>query len=414
MALIEGGGERPRHEGMHPGVISEVAGEVAGESLPKDWDPDAMYPFGPKKVPENRWFESKGIGARVFILTAGVIMNFVLALVVSIGVMATFGRTVVPTRTVGGVDAHVTRAFGDALRVGDTIVAVDGARPRNSWQDVERRMLEAPLPLTITTQRGTITANDSSAPSSEDRARLVAGLDFYVPALIDSVVAKMPAAKAGLQRGDSVVSVDGAPVASFAQLAQQIGKAPGRPIALGVMRAGQPVTLQVTPESTKVADPATGQTQIQGKIGIVPHQIFRRDPLPFGEAVRLGARQTVGMTGQIVEIVKQLARRDVSVKQLGGPIAIARTSVAAAREGIEALLYLIAFLSVNVAVLNLLPIPILDGGQILLNVAERVKGRAFSARTREYILRVGLVAVGLLFVTVMWNDITRWLGDVMR
>src|SRR5512132_2754812 len=72
MALIEGGGERAAREGLHPGVVAEVAGEVAGESRPKDWDANAMYPFGPKKVPENRWFESKGILARVFILSAGV------------------------------------------------------------------------------------------------------------------------------------------------------------------------------------------------------------------------------------------------------------------------------------------------------------------------------------------------------
>ncbi|HET7459142.1 MAG TPA: site-2 protease family protein, partial [Gemmatimonadaceae bacterium] len=153
---------------------------------------------------------------------------------------------------------------------------------------------------------------------------------------------------------------------------------------------------------------------VQGKIGIVPRQTVLKESIPFGESLRLGGRATLGMTGQIVDIVKRLARRDVSVKQLGGPIAIARTSVAAAREGLEALLYLIAFLSVNVAVLNLLPIPILDGGQILLNVAERVKGRSFSPRTREYILRAGLVAVGLLFVTVMWNDIARMISDMMR
>ena len=413
MALIEGGGEKPRHEGAHPGVISELAGEVTGESRPKDWDPNAMYPFGPRPVPANRWFESKGIGARVFILTAGVMMNFVLALVVTIGTLAAYGRTVVPTRTVGGVTERATRAFGDGLRVGDTIVAVAG-KPTRNWQDVQHRMLTAPLPLTVTTQRGTVAASDSSAPSSEARARLVGGVDFYVPAVIDSVVGRMPAERGGVHVGDSVVAVDGAPVASFAQLAERIGRAPGRTIALGVVRGGQPVTLQVTPESTTVADPATGASHVQGKIGIVPRQRFIREPMPLVESVRQGTRTTIGMTGQIVDIVKQLARRDVSVKQLGGPIAIARTSVAAAREGVETLLYLIAFLSVNVAVLNLLPIPILDGGQILLNVAERVKGRAFSATTREYILRVGLVAVGLLFVTVMWNDITRIIADVMR
>src|SRR5262249_57283840 len=90
--------------------------------------------------------------------------------------------------------------------------------------------------------------------------------------------------------------------------------------------------------------------------------------------------------------------------QVGGPIAITRASVTAARNGIDELFYLIALLSINVAILNLLPIPILDGGQILINVLESAKGSPFSARTREYILRFGLVAIALLFVIVMYND----------
>ena len=96
------------------------------------------------------------------------------------------------------------------------------------------------------------------------------------------------------------------------------------------------------------------------------------------------------------------------MRQLGGPIAIGRASVAAARNGIDELFYLIALLSINVAVLNLLPIPILDGGQILINVLESAKGKPFSLRTREYILRFGLLAIALLFVVVMYNDTHNW------
>ena len=95
----------------------------------------------------------------------------------------------------------------------------------------------------------------------------------------------------------------------------------------------------------------------------------------------------------------------MSVKTLGGPIAIARTSVAAAKTGLESLFTLIAFLSINLAVLNLLPVPILDGGQVLITIAEGVKGSSFSDRTRENFMRVGLVAIGALFLIVMFNDI---------
>ena len=96
--------------------------------------------------------------------------------------------------------------------------------------------------------------------------------------------------------------------------------------------------------------------------------------------------------------------RKVSVDQLGGPIAITRASVQAARSGLESLFYLIALLSVNVGILNLLPVPILDGGQVVINVLESARGRAFSLRTREYILRGGLIFILMLFVLVMFND----------
>jgi len=111
-----------------------------------------------------------------------------------------------------------------------------------------------------------------------------------------------------------------------------------------------------------------------------------------------------------VRVVAGLVSGKVSVSQLGGPITIGRVSVEAARYGFQTLLSLVAFLSINVAVLNLLPIPILDGGQILMNVAEGVKGSAFSARTREYIMRAGLVAIALLFALVMFNDVKGLLG----
>ena len=104
----------------------------------------------------------------------------------------------------------------------------------------------------------------------------------------------------------------------------------------------------------------------------------------------------------------------MSVRQLGGPIAITRASVSAARNGIDEFFYLIALLSINVAVLNLLPIPILDGGQILINMLESAKGSPFSMRTREYILRFGLLAIALLFAIVMYNDTRAGLREDVR
>lgn len=418
MALIEGGGEKAPptapHHGAHPGAVAEAAGVAAGESRPHDWDPDAMYPFGPKPVPANRWFESKPLWARLVIMLAGVTMNVLLALVVSVALYAAYGRQIVPTRTVGVVGGAAAAAFGGRVAPGDTIVRVGGEPVRN-WSDVQRRLLAAPEPVSVVTNRDSVVLARAGQAGSRERRQLVSGVEYFVPAVVDSVVPSMPAARAGLLRGDSIVAFDGTPMRSFAQVSRAINEAAGRDVRLGIVRGAQPLTLSVRPESSTVVDELSGRTQVKGRIGFVPRQLeVVRERMPLGEAVVQGWNETWSMTGDVVDIVKRLARREVSVRQLGGPIQIARTSVAAARQGLDYLLYLIAFLSVNVAVLNLLPIPILDGGQVLLNVAEAVKGRAFSARTREYILRAGLVAIGLLFVTVMWNDISRIISDAIR
>jgi regulator of sigma E protease len=115
------------------------------------------------------------------------------------------------------------------------------------------------------------------------------------------------------------------------------------------------------------------------------------------------------MGTSIIATVRDLITRRVSVDQLGGPIAITRASVEAAQSGLESLFYLIALLSINVGILNLLPIPILDGGQVLINTVESARGRPLSMRTREYMLRGGLFIILLLFVLVMFNDTRAWL-----
>jgi len=298
MAMIEGGTETP--------VVQRP-----------DWDPEAMQPFGPKPVPEHRWFESKPLLARLFILIAGVTMNGVLALVINIGIYA--------------------------------------SNPRLS-------------------------------------ATLV----------VDSVVAGRPAQLAGMLPGDSISAVNGEPIGSWTDVVGRIRKSAGVALQLDVVRAGAPVHLAMTPEEVETESDTGTPTKV-GQIGMVPKST--RIPVTAGYAVTEGWDVTKRMGGMVIGVVGGLFSGRVSVSQLGGPIAIAKSSVEAARSGMEVLLSLIAFLSINVAVLNLLPIPILDGGQILMNVIESAKGSAFSARTREYILRAGLLAIALLFALVMFNDL---------
>ncbi len=169
-------------------------------------------------------------------------------------------------------------------------------------------------------------------------------------------------------------------------------------------------SISVTPVATEVPNAVTGNLDTLGKIGAARRNIVTlHEPVNLAEGIGDGATMTWGMASQIVHLVGGLFTGHQSVKQLGGPIAITRLSVASAKGGFTVLLELIAGLSVSLAILNLLPVPVLDGGQILINVVESAKGSPFSMRTREYILRIGLVAIGLLFVTVMYNDTKVWL-----
>ncbi|MCC6927548.1 MAG: RIP metalloprotease [Gemmatimonadaceae bacterium] len=315
-SAIEGSADLTDPTAAAPG---EVPGHQRGWN-PIPYDPTALRPFGPHPVPADRWIESKSLPAKVFILSAGVIMNVILALVVSTGVIMHFGRT----------------------------------------------------------------------PS---------------PAVIDSVVAGRPAALAGLQASDSIVAIEGTPVARWRDVLDKVSASAGQTIAFEVVRAGERVTLPVTPSLSDDVDRVTGAPVKVGRIGAVARQYTQREKLSLGPAIGAGWEATWEMGGAVVKVVRGLFVGDVSVQQLGGPIAIARTSFQAAKNGWEDLLGLLAFLSINVAVLNMLPVPLLDGGQILVRIAEWVKGSEFSVRTQEMIARVGVAAIALLFMLVMFNDI---------
>ena len=235
-----------------------------------------------------------------------------------------------------------------------------------------------------------------------------------VPAVVDTVVAAKPAAAAGFQKGDSVVSLDGTSIRNWSEFLEGVSARPGATMTVGVVRGGAPVSLTVTAESRIEPDPGRGAPRTMGRIGMGPVNRVIREPVGFGQSVGLGWRSTVSMAGAVTGVLGGLFRGTVGVETLGGPIAIARTSVAAAKTGFEPLLTLIAFLSINLAVLNLLPVPILDGGQILLTLAEGVRGKPFSIRVRELFLKLGVALILVLFAIVMFNDlrslVRSWIG----
>lgn len=379
---------------------------AVAEKMKEDpsYDPDAMIPFGPKPVPEDRWFESKPLWARLYILLAGVTMNFLLGLVVAIGLAMSYGRPVIGTREVGAVrPIRGQPVLAPAVQPGDTLLEVNGQAVR-TWSHANQLIAESKGEVVIRTNRGTVTV-PLDAPNGPTAGDVAQAIDYRMPPVIGDLLPSEAAAKAGFQAGDSIIAIDGQPVHSWSEMVAIVANAPGRELRFDISRGGTRREIRVTPRGMDSPHPVTGeQASNVGKIGAYAPDITTREDVSAAEAVRLGARTTWFMGTSIVTTVRDLVTRKVSVDQLGGPIAITRASVQAARSGLESLFYLIALLSVNVAILNLLPVPILDGGQVIINILESARGKAFSLRTREYILRGGLIFILMLFVLVMFND----------
>ena len=228
----------------------------------------------------------------------------------------------------------------------------------------------------------------------------------YLTPVVDSTAVGRPAAVAGMLAGDSVVAIDGKPVTRWDEVLDAVSAAPGRPITREVARGPARIPLTMTPESQEITT-ADGDKRTVGRIGVAVKQHVIRTPVSFGEAVVGGWNVTWTMAGSVLKVLGNLLTGNVSVSQLGGPVEIARSSVAAAQNGAENLWGLIAFLSINLAVLNLLPIPLLDGGQILMQVAESAWRKPFHPMVKEWYARIGLVAIGALFLTVTFNDLKR-------
>jgi len=364
------------------------------------YDPNAMIPFGPKPVPEDRWFESKPLWARVVIMSAGVAMNVVLAVTVATWIALHYGVIVYPASVIGAVHAPASAPALKQLQAGDSIIAVNG-HPVRDWNDVGQQVLESAGSIELTTQRGrvTIPLNSSTTPVT-----VIKSLVLFLPPVIDTVFPNDRAMLGGLRAGDSVMTVAGDPVRSWTDIVDRVSPSAERSLEFVVRRGASIDTLHITPKAVVELDSATSSSRTVGKIGAGARQPVYQTSVNLAGAFRWGVRRTRTDAGGVFTILHQIGAGQRSVSELGGPIAITRQAVSAASEGFDEVLYLIVLLSINVAVLNLLPIPILDGGQILINVLESAKGSPFSLRTREYILRFGLLAIALLFVIVMYND----------
>lgn len=224
---------------------------------------------------------------------------------------------------------------------------------------------------------------------------------------VDQVNPGSAAAVAGFEPGDLVLEIDGAKVESFADMQRIVGTHAGQPLVFTVARADRQLTLTATPELKEVKDPF-GNTHRTGLLGI-SRSLSAGDVTTqrFGpvEAIGLGAKETWFVVARTFDYLGGLVTGRESADQLGGPIRIAQVSGQVATFGIGALLSLAAVLSVSIGLLNLFPIPLLDGGHLLFYALEAIRGRPLSARTQDIGFRIGLALVLMLMIFATWNDV---------
>lgn len=365
------------------------------------------------EVPPDRMFEAKPVWKRMIVILAGVTMNTLFAWVIFSGLALKNGKAVNPVTTVGAVDSAALPAGAEAfrtLRLGDRITAVNG-RPVDSWNSVFDELQHtsgSAVALTLADGR-TVTA-DVPADAVERRMALAMTLGPFTPAVAGRIVPGRVAEKAGMLKGDTVVSVDGQPIAQWADLLALIERSPGRELRVGLGRATGRTEVTVVPESTTVSD--SSGPRVVGKIGVEVNTGFRREPYTVVGALGAGVRETVNASTVVVRMLRGLVSGNVARSSLGGPIAIGQMAGQSARMGVEPFLTFMAIISMNLAVLNLLPIPVLDGGQFVFLVGEAVRRKPLPLKLRERLTLAGLAIVAALMVFALWNDLTRLVRQI--
>ncbi|HXO43523.1 MAG TPA: RIP metalloprotease RseP [Thermoanaerobaculia bacterium] len=350
-------------------------------------------------------FLSKPRWQRVLVYLAGPAMNVVLSVVLfavlfMVGVELPNLPAMPPL--IGAVEAGSSAARA-GLAKGDLVVKVNGEHVTN-WQELSLALITSPdKPVTLLVRRG-----DRSFPATVTPQRVPhydvgdhAGLDPVLRPQIRKIEPGKPAERAGLRAGDEIRDVDGRPITETRDFLDAIEKRPGIAMTVGVVRDGKPLQVRVVPALV------AGKGRIGAYIGF-----YQR--YPPGQALIESLRYNADIVAETFQVLGKIFRREMSAKgAFAGPIEIAAQSGAAARAGFKYLLNLMGFVSLSIAILNLMPIPILDGGQIFILLVEEVIRRDLSLRVKEVISQVGLVLILMLMVVVVYFDLMKHLPGLL-
>jgi regulator of sigma E protease len=355
-------------------------------------------------------FLSKTKWQRFQVLIMGPVMNLMLALILTAIVLYQGAErgAYEDQPPVVGVVVTGSPAEGAGIQPGDRLVSVADRRV-DTWQQFLIAVGSRPnREVSLVWLHNGLEVTKKITPGSEKGSRFEIGDIGVLPNVhphVRSVSAGEAAERAGMKAGDVVVSIDGQPITFSYQLRDVIAEHPEQPITLSILRDGQPMAIVATP----------AKRGAQGLLGIgIGDETVSVKPGPL-EAVGMSVRKNVEYSGLIFQTVWGLMTRETSPKQLMGPVAIAQLSGESAQLGWVALFSLMAAISLNLGILNLLPIPVLDGGHIFIMGLEGLARRDFSVRVKEKMLLAGFVVLMMLMVTVIYNDLTRisWIERLM-
>jgi len=376
-------------------MADEREGEVAARDLPHA-------------------FNRQSVWRRIAIVAAGPAANLLLAVLLFAG---TFVAGVPGQKPILASPPAGSAAAATAIRESDLVTAVDGV-PVRSWQDLRWRLLRASgedsVDLSLERDDGSTTTTRLAltgvrAADWEGNFMSVLGLKAdFGPPLIDEAVAGKPAARAGLEAGDRILAIDGVAVRSPADVAAATNARPGAAVVFRIERGGEARDVEFVTEVFDRAGQRIGLAGVRLKVDPARAQrlavTVRLGPL---DAFAAGVRKTVELSGFTLRMLGRIVTGEASVKNISGPITMADFAGQSAQAGTLVFVGYLALISISLGVLNLLPVPLLDGGHLLYYFAEVIKGSPVSDRAFEVGQRIGMAVLAMLMTLALFNDLSR-------
>ena len=364
-----------------------------------------MADFGSEESKGEPWeFQSKPRWVQMAVMIAGPAMNFLLGFLLLFGLRLTSGEYAFLNDTRVGQVETTSPLHAAGLLPGDRILAINNIGV-SDWEEVSNAFVTSMgqvVPIDI--QRGD--TRQTLRVDMNDPPREGLGIGPYMTTEVGAVMAGMPAEAVGLQTGDIVTAINGVPVTMWWEMSREISAYPDREIEIVWLRNQVEMSAYITPQSF-----AEGGETV-GRIGI--NNASERTPVSFGKALRRSGSETIGLSTAIFGFVKRLVVGQESGKSLAGPVGIFQMVGQSAERGFSHLIWFMAMLSINLGVLNLLPIPMLDGGHLMILSAEAVARRNLSSRHKEILQQAGFAFLLFLILYVTFNDIGRisgWFGN---